>query len=369
MKKILSLIAAATFILSACDNNKKEAAAEEKPTVKIGAVLPLSGDSAFAGIATRAGLEMILDREKAKGLKYNYKFIFEDNAGESMRAATSTNKLIYSDKVNALLSIWHPLSGIMAHIANNNKIVSMSCSWADEALIGDYSFNAISTHEDTVELLIQELKKRNIRKVATLMDPSGEPSLKVMKEKFPQAGIKLVYSEVVNYGQRDYKMEITKANARNPEMYIIGGFSPLHFIFTKQLGEITGKKNVTGIDAFSDMSEKERVLVEGLWYIDSNVNGNEQFAEDMLKEKGTPTESCAGNTAANLQILIKAFENAPLKAGETVPSSESVVEYIKNNIVNFDTVSGRVTVSEDGLIDIKPHVRMVKDGKTVEIEE
>ena len=364
MRRILSLMLAAAFTLSACDNKKDTTADNnDKPTIKIGAVLPLSGNSAFAGIAARAGLEMILDKEKAKGLKYDYKLIFEDNAAESMKAANSTNKLIHVDKVDALLSIWHPVSGVMANIANKNKITSMSCSWADDTLIGDYSFNAIATHEDTVDLLIKELKKNNVRKVATLMDPAGEPSFRVMKEKFPQAGIELVYSEFVNYGQRDYKMEITKANDRKPDMYIIAGFPPLHVIFTKQLNEITGRNNVTGVDAFSDMSEEERRMVEGLWYIDSNVNGNEQFAKDILKEKGVHTESCAGNTATNLQILINAFENAPLQGDEIIPASESVVKYIKSNIVNFDTVSDKVTVSEDGLIDIKPHVRT--DRKSV----
>ena len=72
--------------------------------MKIGATLPLTGDSAEVGRAAKAGLEMVLDELKQKNLKYDYKLVFEDNQMNPQKVATTINKLINIDKSKAILT-------------------------------------------------------------------------------------------------------------------------------------------------------------------------------------------------------------------------------------------------------------------------
>lgn len=355
------------LILNACDN-KNEETDNNKPVITIGATLPLSGDSAVAGVASKAALEMVLQDLQKSGLKYDYHLVFENNDGSQMKTATTAQKLISVNKAKAVFSLWNVMGSVVASIANPKEVINMTCSWEEPSLIGPYTFNAISTNEQIAAKLVDELQKEGIKSVAILVDNSGEMIIKQVEKKLKTAGIKIVFNEISNMGNNDYKMAVIKARQNNPDKYIIIGVPPMPYIFVKQLAEITGRKNVTGVDGFMEMTEDQRSIADGLWYIDSNVNGTKEFAKRLKEIKQVETQSCAGNLAANLQILINAFENVPLKDGQKVPDNQEVVEYIRKNVKDFPTVSGAATLIRDNIVNIKPLKRMIKNGKVVDFE-
>lgn len=49
-----------------------------------------------------------------------------------------------------------------------------------------------------------------------------------------------------------------------------------------------------------------------------------------------------------------------------IPSSDVVVKYIQNNTKNFSTVSGNASLIRDNIVNIKPLVRIIEDGKPVD---
>ena len=343
---------------------------EDKPTIKIGATLPLTGNIAFSGNSTKKALEMQLARETSKSLKYNYKFIFENNESSTAKTAATVRKLISVDKVRATISTWNMFGIVVANAANPAHVLNMHCSWEDEGLRGPYTYNMISTHDRMSGLLADELKKRGVRKVAIVADNSSDTIIDIMIKHLHSAGIKIVLREKTIEGQRDYMTEVAKGVKANPDMYITMGTPPLAYIFTKRLYEATGKKNVTTIDGFMESPDDQRPMFEGLWYVDSNANGGARFEEDLLREKHTEVQSCAGNSAANLQILIRAFENAPVREGNATPTNEDVNEYIRNNTKDIETVAaGRATLIRDGVIEVPPFVKIIKNGKPVFAKE
>ena len=108
MKKLLAVLIIFVAIIGlVLFNQRKSSEQTDKPIVKIGVTLPLSGNLAFVGNAAKAGLEMSLAEEKQKGLRYDYKLVLEDNEGNVARTASTTQKLISIDKTNAILSIWN----------------------------------------------------------------------------------------------------------------------------------------------------------------------------------------------------------------------------------------------------------------------
>lgn len=352
--------------LVACDN-KQEVATKDKLTIKIGATLPLSGDSAVSGVAAKTAMEMVLSELRDKDLKFNYELVFENNEDSTRKTASTTHKLVGIDKVDAVFSLWNYMGSVVASIANTQKVINMTCSWEDPSLVGPYTFNAISTNDQIASLLVDTLKEKGVKSVAMLVDNSGETIIKLVAQKLQEAQIEIVFNEISNMGNNNYKMEIIKASQKNPDMYVIIGAPPMPYLFVKQLSELTGKKNVTGVDGFMEMNDKQRHIANGLWYIDSNVNGTKEFAERMLKKTGIETQSCAGNLAANLQILVHAYENIEAEKG-VVPNSDDVVKYIQNNTKNFMTVSGSADLIKDNIINIKPLVRAIKDGRPVDVK-
>ena len=371
MKKwLLSLCM--VLALAACDNKKEEAKADTKPTIKIGVTLPLTGDGAEAGLAAKVGLEMVLEDLSQKGLKYDYQFIFEDNQMNAMKTANNVNKLIFMDKVDAVFSMWNLMSNVVASMAAEHNVLSFACAYGRVANTGDYGFNMQNAYEDQAKLLLEELQKREIKSVALFVDNSAIlEQYKIIEDYIKQnSDIKIVFKEYFNPGEKDYRAAIIKAHQQNPDLYMISGYPPSPYLFMKQLKEITGKNdNVTAVDSLAEINEENRGIANGLWYIDSNQNGLDAFQKNLLERKGAQSQSCVGNVASDLEIFINAVENAPVEEGKDKPSKESIRQWIFDNIKDYETASGKATVLEDGFIAVKPSVRMIKDGKSVAIEE
>ena len=371
MKKLLLSLMMATA-LTACGDNADKQKENSKTTIVIGATMPLTGDSAEVGQATKAGLEMTLDELQKNDLKYDYKIVYEDNQMNPQKVATTINKLINIDKAKAILTFWNLMGNTAAALADQNGVFSLTCSIGEDSTKGRYNFNNYASNYEQAQALVETLKKKGIKTVALFTDNSGmRQQYEEVKDYMKQnSDIRIVFEEFFNPGEKDYKAAIIKAADKNPDMYLYSGYNPSTYIFMKQLKEITGKNdNVTTIDMFFDMALEHRDIIEGLWYVDSNLNGTPEFEEKLLQEKGLVSQSCTGNTAANLQIIVAAYENAPLAQGETVPSNEAVRTWIYDNVKDFDTVGGKVTVVREGLFDKKPSIKKMINRKPVVVEE
>ena len=369
MKKwLLSLCM--VLALVACKEEKKDAQA--KPVIKIGVTMPLTGDASEAGQAAKLGLEMVLEDLTQRGLKYDYQFIFEDNQMNPMKTANNVNKFIFADKVDAIFSMWNLMSNVVAAKASEHDMMSFACAYGRVANTGKYSFNMQNSYEDQAKLLLEELQKREIKSLALFIDNSAIlEQYNVIEDYIKQnSDIKIVFKEYFNPGEKDYKSAIIKAHQQNPDLYMISGYPPSPYIFLKQLKEITGRNdNVSSVDSLAEINAEQRGIANGLWYIDSNQNGLDEFQNNLLNRKGAQSQSCVGNVASNLEIFINAVENAPITEGMEKPSKENIRQWIFDNIKNYKTESGNATVLDDGFIVVQPSVRMIENAKSVKIEE
>lgn len=373
MKKfILSLMIATALTACGDDNASKSAQTNAKPVIKIGVTMPLTGDGAYAGQSAKAALEMIAEDLSEKGLKYDYRLIFEDNQMNAMKTANNINKLISVDKVDAIFSMWNLMSNVAASMSAEHDVFSFACSYGRTANTGKYGFNMQNTFEDEAELLVQELKKRNIKSVAMFVDNGTiMEQYKIVEDYIKnQSDIEIVFKEYFNPGEKDYKASIIKAAERNPDLYMISGYPPSPYLFIKQLKEITGRNdNVSSIDSMAEIDDEHRRIANDLWYIDSNQNGLDAFQQRLMERKNMQSQSCVGNVASDLEIFINAVENAKVAKGAEKPSKEDIRQWIFDNVKNYETASGKATVLEDGFIVVKPSVRIIKNGKSVALEE
>ena len=94
MKKIVLVLMLALSI-SACD--KKEETTNGKETIKIGAILQLSGSMALSG-NTFKELYQLRIAEIPKNSKYNYELIIENDSFEARKTVLASKKLIKDGK-------------------------------------------------------------------------------------------------------------------------------------------------------------------------------------------------------------------------------------------------------------------------------
>ena len=368
MKKVLLglvsvvLIVGIWFVL----NNKKETKdISGKPVVKIGVSLPLTGVGADNAISVREGALMALEDWQKKDTKYDYKLVIEDDQFSQKLVSLVGNKLISLDKVNALMSIWNLSTYQYRELVRKANIPYVTCSWGHDTHDGKLIFNNQTPHSEHARALVEVLKKYDSKNVALVGNLSnGDLAAHEYIEKaLEEAGINVVFKEVVHYGTNDYRILIQKMKQTNPDAVISQLIMSDLMSFSKQLREANINIPQTGIDVF-DMVE-DKALFEGTYFVRSST-GTEEYKERLGKRIKFLSSDCLASGYDNVDLLIYAFENAKAEDGK-IPTTEEVVKVL-HTIQNWKGAIGNISVQADGRIFSKASVAKIENGKAVVVE-
>ena len=117
----------------------------EEKVVKIGAILPLTGDAAKYGESAKEGIELAIKEINAEGGVKGHKIeiIYEDSQGLPTTGVSAFQKLITSNRVPAVIGgLFSSVTLAIAPIANREHVVVLSPTSSAPAITkaGDYIF-------------------------------------------------------------------------------------------------------------------------------------------------------------------------------------------------------------------------------------
>ena len=361
MKKIF-LILCAVLAIWGCDREKSD-----KPVVKIGVSLPLSGDAASVGIANQKSMLMALS--DWKDTKYRYELIFEDDRLQPQKAAIIAQKFAHQDKTNATVSVWGIAAPVMADTAQQNEQIHMTCAGLSDVSKPYYIFNNYTQYGAIADALIAKFKKEGIKKIVYVLNNNqvSVAQSDYIKKALEKVGIETIATELYNSDERDFRTSITKLNKLHADYWLMFMLMPGTKLFIEQFFQITGNKNLTSIDSFHEMPHEYYDLVEGLWYVKS-ANGTPEFAERFVSETGVNMESCVGNSYENINLLIWAYENTDLADGEVIPNNKNVAAKLYS-VQNRNGAIGQYSIDSDGIIQSKASIEQIKNGNPVVVTE
>lgn len=369
MRKYLLSLCMVLALVACKDEKKQEANADTRPVIKIGVSLPLTGDAANVGEAVKASINMASDEWKHKNTKFDYQIIFEDDTLQTAKAAMVANKFINIDKVNAIMNIWGVTAPVVADVAEKTNTIFFTCAGYIDNEDKTYVFNNYTPVKRISEALIKKLEKLNVKTVAFASDMNavGDARAKYVVEDLRNAGIDIVAVERYMLGTVDFRMSIAKMEAQNPDYYIIFVEQPGTKNFIEQHKQITGKDNLAAIDVFHEMPKKYWSAADGLWFVKS-ANGTPDFEKKFQENTGLEIQSCVGNSYDNLNLIINAFENAPIASGEVLPKNEDVLKQL-HQAKDVNGAIGKISIDEYGNVDSLAVIMKMVDGKQVSDEE
>lgn len=363
MEKLVNIFLIIAFLsLSACD--KKEPAVKDKPVVKIGVTLPLSGNVAFAGEAAQRAVEMALrDIKQERDLKYDYQLIIENDMMEPKQAFINLNRFKSIDKVNAVMSMWL-ITPVIGDYTEKNQIIHLGCSWGATVAKGRYNFNHCTFIEEQTNLLINEFQRRGIKKAGLIVNNTqvSEEVRDYLKAAFADKGIALSFDAAVNPEEKDFRMEIAKMKEKDAEIVIVLLLSPGMELFAQQAKELGYAVPMTTFNNFAYSPQ----YFEGQWFVADSI-GTNAFQERFFKENGTAPNSCSPNLYDGLQLIVKGFEATSAPQGK-LPENKDVAETI-SSFKQFKGAAGKVYQDKEGNIHALPQLKIVKDGVVVSLGE
>ena len=361
MKKlILSLMC--ILALGAC-KDKKAPEPQQKPVIKIGAILPLTGGGAVLGASLKAGILAAIKDKSKENLKYHYEAIFEDNQQQPAKSATAANKLIASDKVNMLLTFTTGSGRVIAPIAENAKLLNLVATLENENALpmGKTTFWQGPTLQSYQKILINALEKRGVNKLALLAAHVGvactgtEHLAKLLEQKGMTVKV-----ECFNPSDRDFRLAVQKYIKEGFTYFYLQFFPPQTDIIVRQLYE----QNIVpehifglGIDTGADMT-----LFENINHVGGN-SGTPEFVDRLMSEYKLQNVYMAASAYDLITLAIDAFENA-----QDVQNINELTDYIKIHATR-KCMSGDCRLLPNGFIANEAEWRTYKNGRPVPLEE
>jgi branched-chain amino acid transport system substrate-binding protein len=243
MKSHLAMLAAALLLAAP---STVLAQAGSKGTVKIGVLLPLTGNTAWAGKTNRIAATIAAEEVNAQDLAGGYKveLVFGDSQCEPRPSHDQAERLISQDKVQLLIGEWCSSASVAAaQVANDEKIpMLVNISTADEIAgnAGPYAFQSSMqnrySQQREAALLQKDFKFESVAIIVENND-FGLTFRKNMVALMEKAGKKVVLDVTQDRNDTNWYATITRIPASKPDLVIVSISAVQAANFVKQYAE------------------------------------------------------------------------------------------------------------------------------------
>ncbi|WP_448204347.1 ABC transporter substrate-binding protein [Azospirillum sp. sgz302134] len=243
-KRLLHRIATAAAVTFGLAAGAGAATAAEP--IKVGSIVSATGPASFLGEPEKRVLELYVDRiNKAGGVDGRPVQLFlYDDGGAADKAASFTKRLIESDKVDVIVG-GTTTAATMAAVPLVERAEVPFISLAGAVVIVEpvkkWVFKTPHTDRMAAEKVMEDMKKRNLTRLALLSEDSGfgksgrEETLKAAKER----GIEIAADETYGAKDTDVTAQLTKIrNSANAQAVLVFGLGQGPAVVTKNYRQL-----------------------------------------------------------------------------------------------------------------------------------
>jgi branched-chain amino acid transport system substrate-binding protein len=222
------------------------AQAGSKGAVRVGVLLPLTGNTAWAGKTNRIAATIAAEEVNAQDLAggYRIELVFGDSQCEPRPAHDQAQRLISQEKVQLLIGEWCSSASVaVAQVANDEKIpLLVNISTADQIAgdAGPYAFQSSMqnrySQQREAALLEKDFKFESVAIIVENND-FGLTFRKNMVALMQKAGKKVVLDVTQDRNDTNWYSTITRIPASRPDLVIVSISAVQAANFVKQYAE------------------------------------------------------------------------------------------------------------------------------------
>lgn len=341
----------------------------EQDVIKIGVIASLTGTGAVRGESAQQGITLALEKIKQSGVLKGseVELIYEDvPLNQPKSAPAALQKLTTVDKVSAIIG---PMgSTVVMSVAPTVDAIGVPLIVHTASVLkategNEYLFRLWPTARNYVDLIAPEVVKRGYKKIAVL-SATQENTIdffNVFQEKIPTLGATLAISEQVTADVKDFRTQLTKIKAAQPDALFLN-------LFEGQIGVAADQARKLGITAplftNSVMSAVELAVnpaaLEGVWFprfVGYTDEAKQEFITRFGKEPGNPETAAAAHDALlALAQVIGTVGTNPEKIKDALYQEE------------FTGSIGEFRFLPSGESELKLNLREVRNGEIVVVK-
>lgn len=343
-------------------------AKKEPEVIKIGVLLPTTGEAAPYGESMKKGIELAMDEvNKSDGIRgKKVVLVYEDSQADPGTAVAGFQKLVTIDKVPAVIGgAASSVTLAIAPIAESNKVVFLSPASSAPAITdaGDFIFrNVTSDVFDGMVMARYAFEELKLRKFGILYinNDFGVGLRRSFRAEILRLGGELVVEEAFDQGGTDFRTQISKLVALRPEAVFFVAYKEAGRIL-RQAKELGLKMTFLSVGIFEDVKVFELAgdAANGVYYTFRSYDSQSQdvrtktFMNSFKAKFGTEPDLYAVYSYDAAKILIFSMGNSNL----TGPGIKEALYAVRN----FPGVTGDITFDSNGDVFLPMGVKFVEN--------
>jgi branched-chain amino acid transport system substrate-binding protein len=354
-------------VLALFSNCGQKAAGE----VKIGVLMPLTGDAATLGEPAWNAIQLAFEQWNGKKSTDEslVRAIPEDTKAEPSAGVSAFHKLITVDKVKIVIGpLTSTVTLAVAPIAEQNKIVIISPGASAPKIsdAGEYVFrNELSDSDGgkiQAEIAIQKLHYKKVACVYINTD-YGSGLLDVFRQRFVELGGEIVLAESFDPGETDFRSVISKIKRLSPDaVFLIAIDETIPFV--RQKSELGLRASIYTTPIFENIMYLQKLgdLAEGIIYVYYGEY-NERSDNEIVQQFVESYHSKFGINPTYYSALAYDAANIVIQALNMANFNPKTVRENLYKIKNFQGVTGLTSFDTNGDVSKPVSLKTVRSGK------
>ncbi len=373
-KRMLSALLAMTMVLAGT------VGVGAAGSFKVGAVGPSTGPVATYGLSVLNAVVLAVEEVNAAGgiLGQQIELIIEDNKADAIETNNAFRKLTSRDQVHAIIGAVVTANSIVgSQVAQMMKVPMITPTSTAEKVTqeGDYIFRSCLI--DPVQAVIMgnfAYNSLGLREVAILTAQTNDYSVgltEVFTETFGKLGGKVVAAESYSEGDQDFKAQLTKIRARNPEAIYVPGYYTEAGLIARQMRQLGMDQPILGPDGFDSpkLIEIGGEAIRGSYFTNhySKETDDEVSQNFVANYRAKYNEDPDGFAALGYDAALILFD-AIQRAGEgalskNVATARKAIRDAMADTKDLKAVTGTLTLDENrNPVKSAVILKVVEDG-------
>ena len=371
MKKINMFVVGAMMLIGGCGKSGEMTKPE---TIKIGGMAPLTGALAIYGVTTTNGAELAVKEINENGgvLGKKIEYVMLDTKGDSTEAVMAYNKLVDEKVAGIIGEVTSKPTLAVAEVAvqDNMPLITPTGTQVDITEVGPNIFRVCFTNPYQGKVLAITSKERlGANTVAVMLNNSSDYSDGIAKafiEESEKLGMKVMGVEGYADGDKDFRPQLTKLAAMNPDAILIPEYYEQAALIATQAREVGVKSIFVGSDGWDGIA---KTLDQSAYAAIENSHFTNHFSmedqsekiQDFLKDYREAYKEDPSAFSALGYDAVYMMKSAIEKAGST--DKQKIVDALKG--IEYDGVTGYLTFDDHNNPIKAVTVLKIENGKYV----
>lgn len=371
MRKINMFVVGAMMLIGGCGNSGEVAKPE---TIKIGGMAPLTGALAIYGVTTTNGAELAVKEINANGgvLGKKIEYVMLDTKGDSTEAVMAYNKLVDEKVAGIIGEVTSKPTLAVAEVAvqDNMPLITPTGTQVDITEVGPNIFRVCFTNPYQGKVLAITSKERlGADTVAVMLNNSSDYSDGIAKafiEESEKLGMKVMGVEGYSDGDKDFRPQLTKLAAMNPDVILIPEYYEQAALIATQAREVGVKSIFVGSDGWDGIAktldQSSYAAIENSYFTNHfSMEDQSEKIQNFLKDYREAYKEDPSAFSALGYDAVYMMKSAIEKAGST--DKQKIVDALKG--IEYDGVTGYLTFDDHNNPIKAVTVLKIENGKYV----